>query len=110
MILLYCAGFFVFVASFAVPRKEQLYMVNLKIYNCILFTDVSTHKIISTLFKIRSASALFLNIFKISQISAWIFQLGATRLVGYLSSHIQRRAHGIIAMTQFLIRSVVLAF
>ena len=33
-------------------------MVNLKTYNCIIFTDVSTHKTIS-IFKI-SASALFL--------------------------------------------------
>ena len=34
-------------------------MVNLKTYNCIIFTDVSTHKTISVLLKI-SASALFL--------------------------------------------------
>ena len=35
-------------------------MVKLKTYNCIVFTDVSTHKFISILFKIRPASALFL--------------------------------------------------
>ena len=35
-------------------------MVKLKTYNCIVFTDVSTHKFLSILFKIRSAPALFL--------------------------------------------------
>ena len=53
------AGFFVLLASFAVQRKGYLYTIKLKTYNCIVFTNVSTHKIISLLFKI-SASALFL--------------------------------------------------
>ena len=56
-----------------VNQQGLFYTVKKTRENCIVFTDASTHKIISILFKNLSLGFILKIILKISQISASIF-------------------------------------